>query len=56
MIYEGARITARLMCEDFGLAFPGESGSDLAGRVSQANPEDGIEEWGAIAAKEPANR
>jgi phytoene desaturase len=56
VIYEGARITARLMCEDFGLAFPGESGSDLAGGLSQVNPGDRIEEWGAIAAKEPANR
>jgi phytoene desaturase len=56
VIYEGARITARLMCEDFGLAFPGESGSEFDGRLAQITSGDGIEEWGAVAAKAPSRQ
>jgi phytoene desaturase len=54
VIYEGARITARLMCEDFGLEFPGEPAPELEGCLSQSIQGEGIEEWGAIAAKSPS--
>jgi phytoene desaturase len=43
VIYEGARITARLLCEDFGLAMPEPRG--LEAQTSEA------ESWGQIAAK-----
>lgn len=43
VIYEGARITARLLCEDFGVEMP-----ELRG---MAPPVGGAEDWGEIAAK-----
>ncbi len=45
VIYEGARITSRLVCEDFGIAAPN---ADLESSTSSREEESG---WGAIAAK-----
>jgi hypothetical protein len=42
------------MCEDFGLEFPGEPAPELEGCLSQSIQGEGIEEWGAIAAKSPS--
>ena len=44
VIYEGARITSKLVCEDFGVSLPKHS--------PQTNQEDNLDEpWNVIAAK-----
>ncbi len=56
VIYEGARITARLMCEDFGIPFPGGSRGGEAEGSSEVSSGKRIEEWGALAARTPVGQ
>jgi hypothetical protein len=56
VIYEGARITARLMCEDFGIPFPGGSRDGEAEGSSEVSSGKRIEEWGALAARTPVGQ